>query len=241
MGAGLHPAAARGSSLDQWWHNTIIGHERLPLLVALASFVLTFAITRGITTLIRAGRGPFKNLSVEGTHIHHVVPGVIITALGGFLAIGARGTGALAILGAAVFGIGIGLVLDEFALILHLHDVYWTPQGRLSVEVVVLTTALVAMFVIGVAPAQDVAGDVSRVSRAAAAATVVWNLMCTVVAVSKGRLRLGLVGVLVPAVSLIAALRLARPDSWWAKRLYRDNPRKAERAHARFADQNRPP
>ena len=31
---------------------------------------------------------------------------------------------------AAVFGLGTALVLDEFALILHLRDVYWANEGR---------------------------------------------------------------------------------------------------------------
>ena len=91
-----------------------------------------------VTRLIRAGKGPFRNVSPGGMHIHHVVPGVVLTVIGGFGAVGSGTRGIGAAICAVIFGIGAGLVLDEFALILHLDDVYWTEQGRQSVEVVII-------------------------------------------------------------------------------------------------------
>ncbi|RRR66131.1 hypothetical protein EHS43_45070, partial [Streptomyces sp. RP5T] len=131
--------------MGHWLHRNIVEPGKLPLLLALTAFVLTFLITRVITRLIRAGKGPFGNVSTGGVHIHHVVPGVVLTVVGGFGAVASGRNGFGAGLCAVLFGMGAGLVLDEFALILHLDDVYWSEEGRKSVEVVVLTVALVGL------------------------------------------------------------------------------------------------
>lgn len=125
--------------MGHWLERNIIEPGKLPLLLALAAFVLTFLITRVVTRMIRAGKGPFGNVKAGGMHIHHVVPGVVLTVVGGFGAVASGQSGFGAGLCAVLFGMGAGLVLDEFALILHLDDVYWTEAGRQSVEVVVLT------------------------------------------------------------------------------------------------------
>ena len=129
--------------MGHWLHRNIVEPGKLPLLLALTAFVLTFVITRVITRLIRAGKGPFGNIKAGDVHIHHVVPGVVLTVIGGFGAVASTRYGVGSALFAIVFGIGAGLVLDEFALILYLDDVYWTEAGRKSVEAVVLTAALV--------------------------------------------------------------------------------------------------
>jgi hypothetical protein len=104
---------------------------------ALASWIAftgTFAVVRGITWSIRAGRGPFRNLSAGGEHLHHYLWGI------GMLA----GVGAVAVRGtdrqrthpavAVSYGSGLALIVDEFALLLDLKDVYWAQQGRISVD-----------------------------------------------------------------------------------------------------------
>src|SRR5690606_4204050 len=111
-----------------------------------------FVITRVITRLIRAGRGPFGNVTAGSVHVHHVVPGVILTVIGGFGAVAAGRHGFGSAVSAVLFGVGAGLVLDEFALILHLADVYWTEAGRQSVEMVVVTAALVGLLLAGFTP-----------------------------------------------------------------------------------------
>lgn len=86
-------------------------------------FVLTFVSTRAITRLIRDGRGPFRNVTANGTHIHHSVPGIIMLMIGAFTAVGGPGTMGWLSFSAIAVGIGTSLVLDELALILHLQDV----------------------------------------------------------------------------------------------------------------------
>ncbi|MBQ0830026.1 hypothetical protein [Streptomyces tagetis] len=220
--------------MGDWWHRNIVEPGKMPLLLALASFVLTFVITRTVTRLIRAGKGPFGNVRAGGVHIHHVVPGVLLTVVGGFGSIAGGLQGAGAAFSAVVFGIGIGLVLDEFALILYLADVYWTEAGRKSVEVVVMTAALVGLLLLGFSPfgVNDLSQGEVR-DRASAIATVAGNFLFSLLALGKGKARIALFGVVVPLVALVGAVRLARPDSPWARRFYVRRPRARARARLR--------
>ena len=103
-------------------------------LISWLAFAATFAAARGVTYGIRAGRGPFRNLSLGGEHLHHYLWGI------GLLA----GVGAVAVRGderlrqhpvvAVSYGSGLALIIDEFALLLDLRDVYWARQGRISVD-----------------------------------------------------------------------------------------------------------
>lgn len=111
----------------------------------LSSFIVTFAATRTITVVIRErGRlGPIRNLSAGGRHIHHFIPGAIISFLAGGVAV-AQGRDSIDRWLAIPFGMGTALVLDETALLLELDDVYWTEEGILSVETAFATMALLA-------------------------------------------------------------------------------------------------
>ncbi|MET9389067.1 hypothetical protein ABZY20_01445 [Streptomyces sp. NPDC006624] len=217
-----------------WLERNIIEPGKLPLLLALVAFVLTFLITRGITRLIRAGKGPFGNISTGGVHVHHVVPGVILTIVGGFGAVAGGQYGWGSYLAAVVFGIGAGLVLDEFALVLHLADVYWTEDGRKSVEMVVLTASLVGLLLIGFSPlgVNDLSEDQQQ-NRAVVLANILANFALALVALFKGKVRMAVLGVVIPLVAVVGAVRLARPTSLWAKRFYRNRPKARARSALR--------
>jgi hypothetical protein len=115
-------------------------------LISWLAFTGTFGGVRGITHAIRAGRGPFKNLSVGGSHLHHYMWGI------GLL----TGVGAIAVRGAEkhrrhpatalAYGTGLALIVDEFALLLDLKDVYWATEGRVSVDVGIGGSSLVASY-----------------------------------------------------------------------------------------------
>ena len=220
--------------MGHWLHRNIVEPGKLPLLLALTAFVLTFLITRVITRLIRAGKGPFGNVSTGGVHIHHVVPGVVLTVVGGFGAVASGRTGFVAGLCAVVFGMGAGLVLDEFALILHLDDVYWTEEGRKSVEVVVLTAALVGLMLAGFSPfgVNDVTQEEAQ-DRGGVITSVVINFLFAICVLFKGKTRMAIFSVIVPLVGLIGVIRLARPGSPWARRFYGRRPRARARATLR--------
>ncbi|MGW7265451.1 hypothetical protein [Streptomyces sp. NPDC054842] len=220
--------------MGHWVYRNIVEPGKLPLLLALGSFVLTFVITRVVVRMIRAGKGPFGNVKAGDLHIHHVVPGVVLTVIGGFGAVasGRHGFGAGAF--AVVFGMGAGLVLDEFALILHLDDVYWTEAGRKSVEVVVVTAALVGLVLSGFLPfgVNDLTEDELQ-DRGGVIVSVAVNFLFALLALSKGKARTAIFGVIVPLVALVGAVRLARPGSPWARRFYRRRPRARARSSLR--------
>ncbi|MEU2793937.1 hypothetical protein [Streptomyces sp. NPDC007100] len=220
--------------MGHWWFRNIIEPGKFPLLLALVSFVATFAVTRMITRLIRAGKGPFRNISPGGLHIHHVVPGVVLMVIGGFTAIAGGRHGYGAGIAAVLFGMGVGLVLDEFALILHLDDVYWSEQGTKSVEIVIVTAALVALILGGALPfgVNELDPDEFH-NRFQVVRTVGINFLFALVALFKGKGRLAVIGVFVPFVALFGAVRLARPNSPWAKRFYRRRPKARAKAKVR--------
>ncbi|MEW2575502.1 hypothetical protein [Streptomyces syringium] len=221
--------------MGHWLGRNIVEPGKLPLLLALTAFVMTFLVTRVITRLIRAGKGPFRNVSGgSGLHVHHVVPGVVLMVVGGFGAVAAGRHGFAAAVCAVLFGTGAGLVLDEFALVLHLDDVYWTEQGRKSVEIVVLTAALVGLVLAGSSPfgVNELTPDELH-NRGIVGTTVGINFLIALFALVKGKPRIALIGVLVPFVAIVGAVRLARPGSPWARRFYRHRRRALAKARAR--------
>jgi hypothetical protein len=125
-------------------------------LISWLAFTGTFAGVRGVTHAIRAGKGPFKNLSVGGEHLHHYMWGI------GML----TGVGAVAVRGdeklrrhpatALAYGTGLALIVDEFALLLDLKDVYWAKEGRISVDVGIGGSSLVGSYFAGLPVIREV-------------------------------------------------------------------------------------
>jgi hypothetical protein len=116
----------------------------------LSSFVGTFIAARVITHTLRSRSrvGPFRSVRVGRRHIHHFVPGIVIAFGSGAAAILTRNEQVESKL-AVPFGIGMGLTLDESALLLELDDVYWTHEGLLSVQITLAVTALLASLALG--------------------------------------------------------------------------------------------
>ena len=202
--------------------------------VLLAGFLGSWIFIRTSARLIRSPKVTWWPGSVEtkgGLHIHHLVWGICTVLLSGFLGFALQpGSPWLEIL-AALFGIGTGLTLDEFALWLRLQDVYWAEEGRESVDAVIVATIIAGMFVLGVAPL-----DVDRTgSTLEWAGLAVFHLGYVAVCAMKGKVLLALAGVFIPLIALVGALRLATPRSPWARRFYRAGSHKLERAQARYA------
>lgn len=203
-----------------------------PLLLAFSAFVLTFLLTRTITRLIRAGRGPFHNISKGGTHLHHSTPGIILLVTGAFLAVGQQAHRPLNYLAALLVGVGASLVLDEFAMIFQLQDVYWSQEGQLSVSVVTLAGALVGLAVVGVSPAQVPHLDTHvELIRLIVTFGLLFHLVFVAVTVLKGKYVMAMLGIFVSPLVWAGAVRMARPTSIWSRRLY--SPRRKAIAAAR--------
>ncbi len=122
-------------------------------LISSVSFGLTFGLTRLITHSIRAGRGPFHNITPGGRHIHHMTFGILGLIGVGYAwlnEIGVGEGGAFASRSTAfAYGTGAALTLDEFALWLNLQDDYWTSQGRESIDAVALFGTVLAISATG--------------------------------------------------------------------------------------------
>lgn len=148
---------------DAYQRHIVDEHKQLALLI-LVAFLLTFTAVRLITHAIRAGRfhRVLHNLGTKGgTHIHHLVPGIILLLISGFCGIGLWDQLPREPF-AVLFGIGAALTLDEFALWLHLEDVYWEKQGRQSIDAVVIAATIVGLAVIGAPFWVDVGRAVGR-------------------------------------------------------------------------------
>jgi len=119
--------------------------QRAALLSWLA-FTGTFAGVRGITYSIKNGKGPFGNLSVGGEHLHHYMWGIgLVSGVGG-VAVHGDGRNRQHPLVAIAYGSGLALIVDEFALLLDLKDVYWAKQGRVSVDLAVGGSSLAGTY-----------------------------------------------------------------------------------------------
>ncbi|GAC1315833.1 MAG: hypothetical protein NVSMB25_00440 [Thermoleophilaceae bacterium] len=121
------------------------------MFALLTSFVATFASARGIAYLLRGRRslGPFRDVIIGRRHIHHFVPGIAIAFVAGGISILSRDETLQPKLALAL-GTGMGLTLDESALLLELEDVYWSPEGLLGVQITLAATALIAALSLGV-------------------------------------------------------------------------------------------
>ena len=215
--------------------NFLDGREQRAGFVLLAALLLSFLFIRTSARLMRSPRVPWWPGSVttgDGVHLHHLVWGIVLLLLSGFLGFATNPASPWNEILAAAFGIGAGLTLDEFALWVHLRDVYWAEEGRSSLDAVVVACAIGGLVMLGIAPF-DIPNDSASVTTVVLSVTLA--LALAALAIMKGRRFLGLVGIFIPIVSLVAICRLAVPGSPWARRLYSDDGRKLTRAHARYA------
>jgi hypothetical protein len=132
------------------YERRVIDADKQPQVFILVSFLITFTIVRVITHAIRAGRWRhvLRNVQSGGTHIHHLVPGILLLLTSGYLGIGLSPHQPREWV-AVIFGVGAALTLDEFALWLHLEDVYWAKEGRQSIDAIVIAIMIGGLVVLG--------------------------------------------------------------------------------------------
>jgi hypothetical protein len=141
--------------LSQLYHFHFKSERRERLFLASLGFLITFALVRAVTHLVRAGIGPFQNVTAGTLHIHHLVWGIALLLVVGYLWLIQAGTGDakapswFSRATAIAYGVGAALTLDEFALWLNLQDVYWAKQGRESIDAVVIFAALLSVGIWG--------------------------------------------------------------------------------------------
>jgi hypothetical protein len=172
---------------------------------------------------------PGSVVSEGGLHVHHHVFGIVTMMIAGVVSFALSDVGFWYDVSALAFGIGIGLTIDEFALWLHLDDVYWAEQGRSSVDAVIIAALVGGVLVLGFTPLEGRdTGSVLGI-----AVILVLDLGLSTIAALKGKYTAAVIGIMVPLVSLVAAIRLAKPQSPWARRLYAGGSSRLTRATAR--------
>lgn len=216
--------------LNDWWQHEVVHGYKGPLLLSFVAFVVTFVATRTITRMIRAGKGPFHNVSSGGVHMHHSTPGVLLLIGAGFMAVGSPPLSGWTYVAGVLIGIGASLVLDEFAMIFRLQDVYWSNEGQLSVNIVTLAAGCIGLAAVGVSPVklEILAGDAAT-ARLVVVVLLLFHFVFVAITALKGKYPTALVGLFVSPAVWVGAVRLARPTSPWARRRY--SPQKL--AHAR--------
>jgi uncharacterized membrane protein YccC len=131
--------------------------------------------------------------------------------------------------------VGVGLTVDEFALWVHLKDVYWAKQGRQSVDAIFCVLVITGALIGGTSL---VTGAVWTAQWWSSIAGIGITLVLCVICLLKGKVMTGVIGMVISVVALVGAIRLAKPGSWWAVRRYATRPRRAVRAARRY-DQRR--
>jgi hypothetical protein len=213
------PVAASVGSLYQ---EGIVDTGREAQFLFFVAFLLTFGFIRTSTHMIRAQVSWWPgNVSVGGTHIHHLVWGILLLLIFGWLGIAVDPESPWREVCAVMFGVGAGLTLDEFALWLNLKDVYWEKQGRRSIDAVIIAAAVSGMVLVGFRGWIDAATRVEEEVFAAVGSAGVVGIAFFLVNVAKEKFGMALLGLVVPFVGPVGAFRLGKPHSVWAKVFYR--------------------
>jgi hypothetical protein len=205
----------------------IVDTGREPELLLLVSFLLAFGFIRTSAHLIRAQvRWWPGNVEVGGTHIHHMVWGIGLVLAFGYTAIAIEPGAPWRQLLAVGFGIGMGLALDEFALWLDLRDVYWLPEGRKSIDAVIVAATAGALLLLGVRIWIDLADDTAAVVKLVVTGSATLGILLALVNALRGRYAAAAISLVVPLGGLVLWILLPpRSRSIWARALAHRPPR----------------
>jgi hypothetical protein len=227
------------ASIGSLYERAIVDTDRQPEFLFFVAFLVTFGFIRTSAHLIRAQVSWWPgNVEVGGTHIHHLVWGILALLIAGYVGVVIGPPSPWHEIVTILFGVGTGLTLDEFALWLNLEDVYWSQEGRRSIDAVIVAATLAGMVLVGFTAWVDVTTEVEDAVFALVGAFGVITILLVVVNLAKEKFGMALVGLFIPPVGVVGALRLAKPRSLWA-RLYGE--RKQARARARFGEPASPP
>jgi hypothetical protein len=227
-------------SIASLYRDGIVDTGRETQFLFFVAFLVSFGFIRTSAHMIRAQVSWWPgNVQVGGTHIHHLVWGIILLLINGYVGVAIHPGDPWREIVAVGFGIGTGLTLDEFALWLNLKDVYWSEQGRRSIDAVVIAAALSGMLVISLRAWIDVTTEVADGVQAVAGAAGLLGIILALANAAKEKFGMAIWSVLLPVVGLVGVFRLAKPHSVWAKLFYRHG--KRARSEQRFAgDRGKP-
>jgi hypothetical protein len=221
-------------SVSDAYRNGIVDTGRESQFLFFVAFLVTFGFIRTSAHMIRAQVSWWPgNVEVGGTHIHHLVWGILLLLIFGWVGVALHPEDPWREIAAVLFGVGTGLTLDEFALWLNLKDVYWSKQGRRSIDAVIVAAGLTGMLLVGFRSWIDAADSVESAVFAAVGAVGFFGIAMALVNAAKEKFGMAIVSVLVPVAGLVGAFRLGKPHSVWAHLFYKH--RQKDRSEERFA------
>jgi hypothetical protein len=228
------------SILADFWGN-LEEHNEQGLFLVLVGFILSFAFIRMSTRIIRSESVSWWPGNIEsdsGVHLHHLVFGIVTMMVSGILLALAFGATPLTEIAALGFGVGAGLTIDEFALWVHLEDVYWAEEGRSSIDATVIAAAAMMLILVGASPFAIETGSVSAVIGTILSFALLFAFVT--VSLLKGRILHGSLGIFFSPLAIYATCRIGKPDSAWARRRYGERrPKKQAKAERRFPPDRR--
>lgn len=228
------------SIFSDFW-NRLAEHDEQGLFLVLVGFILSFAFIRMSTRLMRSPKVPWWPGSVvsdSGVHLHHLVFGIVTMMVAGALGFLAFGSSPGTEICAFLFGVGVGLTIDEFALWVHLDDVYWAEEGRSSIDATVIAAAGMGLVLLGFSPFTIETGSASAVISSVLGAIFLFVIVA--ICFAKGRVLHGTIGFFIFPIALYGACRLGKPRSTWARRRYGERrPEKQRRSEERFPPDRR--
>ena len=226
------------ASIGSVYERAIVETGREPQFLFFVAFLVSWGFIRTSAHMIRAQVSWWPgNVEVGGTHIHHLVWGILLLLISGWIGVTVAPDSPWHEILAVLFGIGTGLTLDEFALWLNLRDVYWAKEGRRSIDAVVVAIIVTGFVLVGFTAWVDVAKDVENGVFAIVGFFGLSGIVLAIVNAAKEKFGMALWSLVIPVVGFVGALRLARATSVWA-RLYGEG--KRERARERFAGRESP-
>jgi hypothetical protein len=222
------------ASIGSAYQHGIVDTGREPHFLFFVAFLITFGFIRTSAHMIKAQVKWWPgNVSVGGTHVHHLVWGILLLLTCGYVAVTIAPDSPWREVVAVLFGIGTGLTLDEFALWLNLKDVYWEKQGRASIDAVVIAAAVSGLLLISLRSWIDVTTKLADEIQAVVGAVGLLGVILALINAAKEKFGIALWSIVVPVVGLVGASRLAKPNSVWAKLFYRHG--KKERSEQRYS------
>ena len=230
-----------GLFISDFWEHQLVDHGRQYLFRVFVGFIGSFGFIRLSARLMRSPRVPWwpgSVVSEGGVHLHHLVWGITMIMGAGVISFALLSSGWWYEVCAFVFGVGMGLTIDEFALWIHLDDVYWSREGRSSIDASLIAAAFMGLILVG--------GFSIKINAPApfgvlgTASVVVVILALSIVCFLKQRVFHGAIGLLVPPIAIYGTIRIGKPHSPWARRFYgQRRPHQQAKAEQRFRPERR--
>ncbi|MDX6582254.1 MAG: hypothetical protein QOI10_1438 [Solirubrobacterales bacterium] len=211
----------------------IVDTGRLAAFLFFVALLGTFGFIRTSTWMIRKQVSWWPgNVSVGGTHVHHLVWGICAMMIFGYIGVVHQPDSPWREIVSVLFAIGMGLTLDEFALWVELKDVYWEKEGRKSIDAMIIAGCLAGVLMVGFSAWLTLADDIGGAVFAAIGSLGLVGIALALVCAGKEKFWTAVAGLLIWPIGVVGAFRLGKPGSLWAHRFYRDG--RLERSRQRY-------